>query len=177
MRFLLPLGIFVALGALFAVGLQRDPTLIPSPLLDQPLPSFSLPSLEAPEQTVTQAALDGKPALLNVWGSWCAQCGTEHDFLMQLAAEGVPIVGLNWNDSPASARNWLARLGDPYVVTAVDVDGRYAIDLGVYGAPETFLVDGKGTIIHKHIGPLSRSIWQRDFVPRIAQIPGGDAGE
>ena len=177
MRFLLPLGIFVALGALFAIGLQRDPTLIPSPLLDQPLPEFALPSLAAPETTVTQAALAGQPALLNVWGSWCAQCGTEHDFLMQLAAEGVAIVGLNWNDDRASARNWLARLGDPYVVTAVDVDGRYAIDLGVYGAPETFLVDGKGTIIHKHIGPLSRPIWQRDFVPRIAQLEGGTQGE
>ena len=102
---------------------------------------------------------------------------------MQLAREGVPIVGLNWNDENDSARDWLTRLGDPYVVTAVDVDGRVAIevvgeeviglaDWGVYGAPETFLVDGKGTIIHKHIGPLSRAIWQRDFVPRIAQLAG-----
>lgn len=177
MRFLLPLGIFVALGALFAIGLQRDPSLIPSPLLDRPLPAFSLPSLGEPSRQVTQAALAGKPALLNVWGSWCAQCGTEHDFLMRLAAEGVPIVGLNWNDERTSAQNWLARLGDPYVVTAVDVDGRVAIDLGVYGAPETFLVDGKGTIVHKHIGPLSPEIWQADFVPRIAQLGGERAGE
>lgn len=177
MRFLIPLGVFVALGVLFAVGLQRDPSLIPSPLLDQPLPEFSLPSLEAPERTVTQEALAGRPALLNVWGSWCAQCGTEHDFLMQLAREGVPIVGLNWNDRRDSARSWLARLGDPYVVTAVDVEGRVAIDLGVYGAPETFLVDGNGTIIHKHIGPLSRSIWERDFVPRISQLTGVTDGD
>ena len=136
------------------------------------MPEFALPSLAEPERTVTDEALAGRPALLNVWGSWCAQCGTEHDFLMQLAREGVPIVGLNWNDENDSARDWLTRLGDPYVVTAVDVDGRVAIDLGVYGAPETFLVDGKGTIIHKHIGPLSRAIWQRDFVPRIAQLAG-----
>ena len=177
MRFLLPFGIFVVLGALFAVGLQRDPSLIPSPLLDQPLPTFALPSLADPDAEVTDQALAGRPALLNVWGSWCAQCGTEHDFLMQLADEGVAIVGLNWNDQRASARAWLDRLGDPYVVTAVDVEGRVAIDLGVYGAPETFLVDGNGTIVHKHIGPLSAAVWQRDFAPRIAQIEAGRGGD
>ena len=161
MRFLLPLGIFAVLGVLFAVGLTRDPSLIPSPLLDRPLPAFELPSLAAPAERVTEQALAGKPALLNVWGSWCAQCGTEHAFLMELSRRGVPIVGLNWNDERASALAWLQRLGDPYVVTAVDTDSRVAIDLGVYGAPETFLVDGNGTIVHKHIGPLSPSVWQR----------------
>ncbi|MEO1594339.1 MAG: DsbE family thiol:disulfide interchange protein [Pseudomonadota bacterium] len=177
MRFALPLALFIALGALFSFSLTRDASLIPSPLLDQPLPSFSLPSLADPEETVTEHALAGQPALLNIWGSWCAQCGTEHAFLMELARNGVPIVGLNWNDEQASARAWLERLGDPYVVTAVDVEGRVAIDLGVYGAPETFLVDGGGTIIYKYIGPLTPQVWRDEFMPRLAQLGPGGAGD
>ncbi len=175
---LIPLAIFLALGAFFAVGLRGDPTYIPSPLLQRPMPEFSLTTLEEPPQPVTHAALAGRPTLLNVWGSWCANCGVEHQFLMQLARSGtIDIIGLNWNDDRQAARRWLERLGDPYVVTAFDDEGRVAIDLGVYGAPETFLIDGNGVIVHKHIGPLSPAIWQADFEPRLAQIGASNAGD
>lgn len=169
-KFLIPLGVFLALSVFFAVGLTRDPSYIPTPL--QTLPAFTLQTLDEPPQTVTEQDIIGKPALLNVWGSWCANCGVEHDFLMRLARSGVPIYGLNWSDQRPAARRWLARLGDPYVASAFDEEGRVAIDLGVYGAPETFLIDPQGNVVHKHIGPLTPQIWERDFVPLLDAMRG-----
>ncbi|MEO0575931.1 MAG: DsbE family thiol:disulfide interchange protein [Pseudomonadota bacterium] len=170
-RFLVPLGIFVALAAFFVIGLQKDPTLIPSPLLDQQLPAFSMQSLDDEPVPVDHTALAGRPTLLNVWGSWCYNCRVEHDFLMQLSRNDViDIYGLNWNDAREDARGWLRQFGNPYVASGHDIDGRVAIDFGVYGAPETFLVDGNGTIVHKHIGPLSPDVWLADFVPRLAAL-------
>lgn len=170
-RFVVPLGLFLALAAFFVVGLKKDPTLIPSPLLEQPLPEFSLQSLDATPVVVDQSALAGRPTLLNVWGSWCYNCRVEHDFLMQLSRNGViDIYGLNWNDAREDAQKWLTDFGDPYVASGHDIDGRVAIDFGVYGAPETFLIDGTGIIVHKHIGPLSDDIWQTDFAPRLAKL-------
>ncbi|MEL6869075.1 MAG: DsbE family thiol:disulfide interchange protein [Pseudomonadota bacterium] len=170
-RFIVPLGIFLALTGLFVVGLKNDPTYIPSPLLAQPLPSFTLASLADPNEQVKSTDLGGRPTLLNVWGSWCYNCRVEHDFLMQLTRNGViDIYGLNWKDPRADAQAWLARYGDPYVASGHDEEGRVAIDFGVYGAPETFLIDGDGTIVYKHIGPLSADIWANDFAPRLAQL-------
>ncbi|MEM8548918.1 MAG: DsbE family thiol:disulfide interchange protein [Pseudomonadota bacterium] len=171
MRFFLPIAILAGLTVLFISGLRTDPGYIPSPLLDQPLPEFSLASLSEPSERVTHEALAGRPTLLNVWGSWCFNCGVEHGFLLELAnTNTIEIFGLNWNDEKANAEAWLQRLGDPYIASAFDDQGRVAIDLGVYGAPETFLIDGNGTVVHKHIGPLDADIWARDFAPRLARL-------
>ena len=167
-RFLLPLVAFAILIPVFMIGLTRNPNELPSPLLDNPAPAFDLPSLTDPDQRVGSASYAGEMALINVWATWCPGCRQEHDFLMQLADEGmIPIYGLNWRDNRPDALRWLATLGDPYVDSAYDEDGRVGIDWGVYGAPETFLVDANGIVIHKHIAPLTREIWDRDFVPLI----------
>lgn len=170
-KFLIPLAVFLCLVAVFVVGLQNDPSRIPSPLLSLPMPEFELQSLKEPQQAVSKKQMLGKPSLLNVWGSWCVNCGVEHAFLMRLAAsKTINIYGLNWNDELTDARRWLLDRGDPYVFSAFDDQGRVAIDLGVYGAPETFLVDATGVIVHKHIGPLNDEIWARDFVPLIEEL-------
>lgn len=173
LRYLLPIVVFGALLALFVVGLNRDPSYVPSPLLGKPAPEFELPRLEDPANTVKRADLLGDVSLVNVWATWCVGCRQEHPFLVELARRGeVPIFGLNWKDDPASARAWLARLGNPYKATAVDQDGRVAIDWGVYGAPETFLIDASGRVLYKHIAPLTPEVWEREFVPRIRQARG-----
>lgn len=170
LRFVLPIAILGALIVLFVVGLNRNPSYVPSPLLGKPAPEFELPRLDDPASTLRRADLLGDVSLVNVWATWCVGCRQEHPFLVELARRGeVPIFGLNWKDDPALARDWLARLGDPYRATAVDRDGRAAIDWGVYGAPETFLVDASGTVLYKHIAPLSPEVWEREFVPRIRQ--------
>ena len=167
-RFLIPLVIFALLIAVFVVGLGRDPSQLPSPLLEKPAPQFDLPSLLDPEQRVTTQDLRGEVALVNVWATWCAGCRQEHDFLLQLSkADVLPIYGLNWRDNGPEARRWLQQLGDPYVATAYDQDGRVGIDWGVYGAPETFLIAADGTILYKHLGPLSWGLWEQNFVPLL----------
>ncbi len=167
-RYITPLVVFAALVGFFVIGLERDPRVVPSPLIGKPAPSFVLPSVEDPERQVDSAEYAGRVWVLNVWGTWCGGCRQEHDVLLAIAREAkVPIVGLNWKDDRDQARRWLTQLGDPYVETAFDVEGRVAIDWGVYGAPETFLVDTKGTVLHKHLAPLTLEIWQRDFVPLI----------
>ncbi|MCC5867340.1 MAG: DsbE family thiol:disulfide interchange protein [Gammaproteobacteria bacterium] len=174
-RFVLVPAAFIVLLGFFLVGLFRDPTLVPSPLINQPAPAFELPQLLEPERTLGLADLaTGEPVLLNVWATWCVGCRQEHGLLVDLARRGeIPIYGLNWKDDNEAAIHWLQRLGDPYVSTAVDADGRVAIDWGVYGAPETFLLDGQGIIRYKHIGPLTEDIWQREFRPRIAALQQG----
>ncbi len=167
-RFLIPLLIFALLIAVFVVGLGRDPSQLPSPLLEKPAPQFDLPSLLDPEQRVTTQDLRGEVALVNVWATWCAGCRQEHDFLLQLAkADVLPIYGLNWRDNGPEARRWLQQLGDPYLATAYDQDGRVGIDWGVYGAPETFLIAADGTILYKQLGPLSWGLWEQNFVPLL----------
>lgn len=169
-KFLLPLIAFLILVGIFVVGLTMDPSRIPSPLLENPAPEFELPSLHDPSVTVGSANYANQIALVNIWATWCPGCRQEHGFLNELAAEGtIPIFGLNWRDNRADALQWLQTLGNPYIESGYDVDGRVGIDWGAYGAPETFLIDKNGTVIHKHIAPLTRAIWERDFVPLIAQ--------
>lgn len=172
-RFLLPLGAFLALVVVLAIGLTKDPRRLPSPYIGKPAPEFELPSLTQPDKTVGSASYAGQVALLNVWATWCPGCRQEHDFLLQLAAAGtVPIYGLNWRDNRPDALRWLNTLGDPYVASGFDEDGRVGIDWGVYGAPETFLIDQNGIVVHKHIAPLTREIWDRDFMPLIDELQG-----
>ena len=173
-RFLIPVVLFALLVALFIIGLGRDPSYVPSPLIGKPAPAFDLPRLQNPNARLTDAALRGQVSLLNVWATWCVGCRQEHDALLEIAAAGdVPIFGLNWKDDTQEARAWLARLGDPYVASAVDADGRVAIDWGVYGAPETFLIDADGRVLYKHIAPITMEIWREEFLPRIAEARGG----
>lgn len=167
-RFYVPLAGLAVLVAFFYSGLFRDPSQIPSPLIGKPAPAFSLPSLQDPAREVSNSSYRGGLYLLNVWGTWCAGCREEHEVLLDIAkTKVVPIVGLNWKDERPLALRWLGQLGDPYVETAFDAEGRVAIDWGVYGAPETFLVSGDGTVLHKHIAPMTMQSWERDFLPRI----------
>lgn len=165
---LLPFAIFVILIPVFIIGLTKDPRQLPSPFIDEPAPEFSLPSLTEPEKTVSSSDYAGQYALINVWATWCVGCRQEHNFLMQLSrSQDVPIYGINWRDNRDEALRWLQALGNPYVASGFDADGRVGIDWGVYGAPETFLVSADGVVLHKHLGPLDATAWERDFVPKI----------
>jgi cytochrome c biogenesis protein CcmG/thiol:disulfide interchange protein DsbE len=167
-RFVLPILMLAVLVAFLVVGLNRDPSYVPSPLVGKPAPAFSLPRLDDPSATVSRSDLLGDVSLVNVWATWCVACRQEHPYLLELArTAGVRIFGLNWKDDPLLARQWLRQLGDPYTATALDQDGRVAIDWGVYGAPETFLVDASGVILYKHIAPLTPQAWEGEFLPRI----------
>jgi cytochrome c biogenesis protein CcmG/thiol:disulfide interchange protein DsbE len=138
-----------------------------------PAPAFSLPGLEDPTVAVGSKDYEGKTALVNVWATWCVGCRQEHDFLLTLAArESIPIYGLNWRDNREDALIWLQELGNPYAASAYDADGTVGIDWGVYGAPETFLIGPDGTVLHKHLSPLTEEIWQRDFAPKIDAVRG-----
>ena len=172
-RFLLPVGLFGILVLVFAVGLNKDPSFVPSPLIGKPVPSFRLVRLQHPDQFVTDDDLRGQVSLFNVWATWCVGCRQEHETLNRIAAlKDVPIYGLNWKDEVGLASTWLTELGDPYVASGFDGDGKVAIDWGVYGAPETFLVDADGIILYRHISPLTMEIWQTEFVPRINKARG-----
>jgi len=169
-KFLLPIGAFVALAVLFAFGLNpdRDIHALPSPLIGKPAPLFNLTDVMDPARTVSNAALKGKVYVLNVWGTWCVACRQEQQALLDIAHQNVlPIIGLDYMDQREKAQEWLRQLGNPYTAVAFDTDGRTAIDWGVYGAPETFLVDGRGRVIYKFISPITPEVWQRDFLPRI----------
>jgi len=168
LRYLLPVIAFAIMIPVFVVGLGRNKNELPSPLLEQPAPEFALPALADPEKTVGSESYAGELSLVNVWATWCVGCRAEHEFLMELSrTTDVPIFGLNWRDQREPALRWLAQLGDPYSETAYDEEGRVGIDWGVYGAPETFLVDAEGRVIYKHISPLTREVWEDEFVPRI----------
>ena len=169
LRYLLLIAGFLGLLAVFAVGLTRDPSALPSTYIGESAPAFDLPDLKNPERRVNNGTLAGRMSLVNVWATWCAGCRQEHGLLMELAASGrIPIYGINWRDNRNDALRWLAQYGDPYEMSGFDADGRVGIDWGVYGAPETFLVDGNGIVLHKHLGPLDPVAWQRDFEPRLA---------
>jgi cytochrome c biogenesis protein CcmG/thiol:disulfide interchange protein DsbE len=173
LRFLVPALVFAVLVGFFVVGLQRDPGQIPSPLIGKPAPAFALESLGDPAWTVGSADFAGRPWLLNVWATWCAGCRQEHDALLAIARQGrVPIMGLNWRDDRALALRWLAELGNPYASVAFDPEGRTAIDWGVYGAPETFLVDDSGRVVKKHIGPITMKVWEQEFLPLLGAKAG-----
>ena len=169
-RFLIPIAAFLVLVVVLAVGLTKDPGKLPSTFIGKPAPEFELPSLVDPGRSVGSADFAGRVSLFNVWATWCVGCRQEHGFLMQLAESGqVPIYGLNWRDNKAEALRFLQQLGDPYVDSAYDGQNRVGIDWGVYAAPETFLIGSDGTVLYKHLGPLNWSIWERDFVPLLAQ--------
>lgn len=170
---LIPLALFVGLVALLGIGLTLKPREIPSPLIDKPAPAFRLPQLHQPEASLSLADMQGKVWLLNVWASWCVACREEHPVLIDFARRGVlPIVGLNYKDKRPEALGWLKEHGDPYVVSIVDAEGRVGIDYGVYGVPETFLIDAKGRIRYKHIGPVTPEAIEREFMPRIKELQG-----
>src|SRR5882672_7741235 len=150
MRYAIPAVVLTALIVLFAVGLRHDPTKVPSPLIGKPAPAFSLPTMDG--RTLTSSELAGKPVLVNFWASWCAPCLEEHPLMLELSRAGVTVVGINYKDEPQAAREWLARHGNPFTTIAQDRDGNVGIDWGVYGVPETYVVDAHGVIVHKHIG-------------------------
>lgn len=167
-KYFAPLVIFALLVLVLMSGLGKDPSQLPSTLIAKPAPQFELPSLTDPTRTVGNASFNNEMAVLNVWATWCVGCRQEHSFLMELSRTGtIPIFGLNWRDDRAEAQRYLQQLGDPFTDTAFDGDGRVGIDWGVYGAPETFLVDADGTVLYKHLGPLNRSLWEEHFVPYI----------
>ena len=173
LRIVVPIIIagFIGLVIVLAIGLQRDPRLVPSPFIGKPLPTFSLPSLHDTTQTVSSDVFKGQISLLNVWASWCVSCRVEHPFLIELAKQqALPVYGLNYKDKREDAIRWLKQLGDPYAVIAFDELGRIGIDLGVYGAPETFLIDKNGIVTYKHIGPVTPEVWEKTFVPLILEL-------
>lgn len=168
-KFLIPLGLFVALVALLFFGLGTDPRKVPSPLVGKPAPQFTLPALNDPSRTVSNEVLTGKVSLVNVWASWCVSCRAEHAQLMRLSREldQVQILGLNWKDETADAIRMLRLSGNPYLVSAYDPDNKVGIHWGVYGAPETFLVDGDGIICYKKIGPVGPGTWETELAPNV----------
>jgi cytochrome c biogenesis protein CcmG/thiol:disulfide interchange protein DsbE len=171
LRYLLPLFVFLGIAAFLFRGLGMDPRKVPSPLVDKPAPAFSLPELRNPSRTVSNQDLQGKVSLLNVWATWCVSCRAEHRVLMRLAQQdGVEIYGLNYKDTRGEAMQWLKVYGDPYVANAFDADGRVGIDWGVYGTPETFVIDRSGTVRYKHIGPLTEADVQQTILPLVSKL-------
>lgn len=171
LRWSLPLAIFAVLVAFLFVGLGRNPSEVPSPLVGKPAPAFRLQDLHQAGRVVTADDFKGQVWLLNVWASWCVSCRIEHPLLVELAkAKVVPIVGLNYKDNLDEGRAWLVRHGDPYTLSVVDADGRTGIDWGVYGVPETFVVDRLGVIRHKHIGPLDAQALEKTILPLVQKL-------
>ena len=170
-KFLIPIGVFVALALLLLYGLSLDPRKIPSPLIGKPLPEFSMPTLADEKHMLTRQDLLGRVYLLNIWASWCASCRDEHPILNELAKQRiVPIIGLNYKDSGDDAKQWLSRFGNPYETSLVDPQGHFGIELGVYGVPETFVVDQRGVIRDKIIGPVTPVIVEKRLLPLLARL-------
>ena len=168
---LVPLAVFVGLAVFFAIGLTLDPREVPSVLIGKPVPQFALPPVQGRTLGLATADLKGEVSLVNVFASWCVACREEHPLLMQISREGiVPVHGLNYKDAPADAARWLDQMGDPYRRTGADRDGRVAIDWGVYGVPETFVVDANGTIAYKRIGPITPDVWNNTMLPLIRSL-------
>lgn len=171
LRFLVPLVVFATLLVFLWVGLSRDPREVPSPLIGKPAPVFDLQQLHAADQRLSTADMKGQVWLLNVWASWCVSCRTEHPLLMQLAkANVVPVVGLDYKDKPDDGRAWLTQNGNPYKLSVIDQDGRAGIDWGVYGVPETFVVDKHGIIRFKQIGPVSVESLEQKILPLVREL-------
>jgi len=171
LKYLLPLLLFIVLAVFLAVGLKLKPREIPSPLIDKPAPAFALPILASPEKILKQSDFLGQVWLLNVWASWCVSCRDEHPLLLQLANQNLaPLVGLNYKDEPQAANLWLQKQGNPYSVSIMDGDGRAGIDYGVYGVPETFVIDKRGMVRYKHTGPVAPGDLERIFLPLIQKL-------
>lgn len=167
-RYLIPLFFFGVVVVFLYSGLDRDPRAVPSPLVGKPAPDFRLATVREPDKSLGRADLLGQVSLLNVWASWCVACRQEHPFLLELARnKTIPIYGLNYKDKREDAIRWLGQLGDPYTASAWDLKGRVGLDLGVYGVPETFVIDTKGNVAYKHIGPLGPEVWQSEVLPII----------
>jgi cytochrome c biogenesis protein CcmG/thiol:disulfide interchange protein DsbE len=170
-RFLLPLGVFIALVIFLGVGLRLNPREIPSPFIGKPAPAFTVPQLEVADQTIEPKEMAGKVWLLNVWASWCVSCREEHPVLMDFARQNVaPLIGLNYKDQRADGKAWLKEFGNPYQLSAFDADGRVGIDYGVYGVPETFVIDKLGVIRLKLVGPLTPEIIADKLLPLIKEL-------
>ena len=170
-RFLVPLGLFLVLAVFLAIGLNRDPREVPSPLIGKPAPAFRLEQLADPAKTFSPEDMKGKVWLLNVWASWCVSCRQEHPLLVEFARRGIaPLVGLDYKDARPDGLGWLRQFGNPYLLSAYDADGRVGIDYGVYGVPETYLIDKAGVIRYKHIGPITEEALAKKIVPMIAEL-------
>lgn len=165
LKLFLPLAVFSVLALLFWRGLGLDPSAMPSALIDKPVPAFYLPSLENTDQLLNQSIFKDNVSLLNVWATWCPTCHAEHAYLVTLAEQGVNIIGVNYKDDVAAAQKWLVELHNPYVATILDADGRFGLDLGVFGAPETYVVDQQGIIRYKHIGAVDEKVWLEKLQP------------
>jgi cytochrome c biogenesis protein CcmG/thiol:disulfide interchange protein DsbE len=173
LRLLLPLAVFALLVAFLGKGLLLNPSEVPSPLIDKPAPDFSLPRLHDPVAQISNKDMAGKVWMLNVWASWCVSCRQEHPLLVDLSRRGiVPIYGLNYKDTREEAIAWLQQLGNPYLASAYDVDGRVGLDYGVYGVPETYVIDAQGVIRYKQIGPISADALQNKILPLIRELQG-----
>ena len=172
-RWSIPLALFVVLIAFLWVGLGRDPREVPSPLIGKLAPTFALPQIHG-DKPLSTAELRGKVWLLNVWASWCVSCRVEHPLLLQLAKAGiVPVYGLDYKDKPDEAKAWLLQNGDPYTASIVDQDGRVGIDYGVYGVPETYVIDRQGVIRYKHIGPITADVVRNEMEPLVRKLNAG----
>ena len=170
-RYLLPLIVFLVMVGFFAVGLRLNPREVPSPLIDKAAPAFSLPLLGAPDKKLATQDLRGKVWVLNVWASWCVPCLVEHPQITELARSGgVPVYGLNYKDKTEAATAWLGKHGNPYTATASDLEGLVGIDYGVYGVPETFVIDKQGVIRMKHIGPVTPEALRDDILPMVRKL-------
>ena len=170
-KLLLPLVVFLVLAGFLFAGLWRDPRQVPSPLIDKPAPQFSLARLDDPTAKLGTADMKGQVWLLNVWASWCVSCREEHPLLVELAkAKIVPIIGLDYKDEPSAGRKWLAQFGDPYTASVIDRDGTVGIDFGVYGVPETFVIDKQGTIRYKQIGPITVEALEKKIIPLVREL-------
>lgn len=171
LKFLIPLLLFAALGVALLVGLGKNPREVPSPLIGKPAPAFTLPQLNSPQQTIGTGDMKGKVWVMNVWASWCVPCRAEHPLFVELGKQNIaPIVGLNYKNERADAQAWLKQFGDPYAAVAYDYDGRVGIDYGVYGVPETFIIDKAGVIRFKQIGPVTPEVMREKIMPLIRQL-------
>ncbi len=167
MRFALPIIFLIGLIALFAVGLKKDPREVPSPLIGKAAPAFSLPLITGGEKPVTPADWRGRTVLVNYFASWCAGCRVEHPLFLQLAKDGVEIIGMDYKDTTADVSDWLQKLGNPYKTVVADMAGTAGLDYGVYGVPETFVIGPDGTILYKQIGPMTVEAWEQNVRPLL----------
>ncbi len=172
-KYLVPLAIFIVLVGFLAAGLQLNPREVPSPLIDKPAPPFTLAQLADPQKAFSTKDMLGQVWVLNVWASWCVTCREEHPFLLDLAkSKVVPVYGLNYKDKPEDAVRWLKQFGDPYALSVMDADGRVGIDYGVYGVPETYVIDKQGVIRYKRIGAVTREVLDGRILPLVKKLNG-----
>lgn len=171
LKYGIPLAVFLGLCVFLGLGLTKDPRQVPSPFIGKPAPVFTLEELHVPERRFSPEQMKGQVWMLNVWASWCASCRVEHPLLNEVSRKGiVPIVGLNYKDQRDDAKRWLQQFGDPYRLSVWDIDGKLGIDFGVYGAPETFVIDKAGVIRYKQIGPITPDVWEKTIYPLIRQL-------